>query len=129
MFMTLLAALAVQWTGNQQIVFVIAGLMHPISLLIFYVWLRGRFDQVDISRGADLSKAHRPLVIAGLVVTALGIAFIALIVSNWDVCVAAATLSGAATAATAAVGVALIGLALIYAGMPQRQQEPISKNL
>ena len=121
MFMTLLAALAVQWTGNQQIVFIVAGLMHPISLAIFYMWLRGRFDQVDISRGADLSKAHRPLVISGLSVTVLGIAFIALIVDNWDVCVAAATLSGAATAVTAAIGVALIGLALIYAGSPQKR--------
>src|SRR6185369_3001103 len=43
MFMTLLAALAVQWTGNQQIVFIIAGVMHPLSLLIFWLWLKGRF--------------------------------------------------------------------------------------
>ncbi|MFL6549567.1 MAG: MFS transporter [Povalibacter sp.] len=121
MFMTLLAALAVQWTGNQQIVFVVAGLMHPISLLIFYIWLRGRFDQVDISKGADLSRTHQPLLLAGIGVVVLGIAFIALIWTNWQVCVAAATLSGAATALTAAVGVALIGIALLYAGLPQKQ--------
>ncbi|HEY5809572.1 MAG TPA: MFS transporter [Povalibacter sp.] len=120
MFMTLLTALAVQWTGNQQIVFVCAGLMHPISLLIFYVWLKGRFDQVDISQGTDMSKSHGSLLTSGAVVTVLGALFIALISLNWQVCVAAATLSGAATAVTAAAGVALIGLALIYAGMPQR---------
>ncbi len=122
MFMTLLAALAVQWTGNQQIVFVVAGLMHPISLAIFYLWLHGRFDQVDVSRGADLSLPHRPLLLSGLGVLVLGFAFISLIWSNWDVCVAAATLSGAATALTAAGGVALIGIALLYAGAPHRNR-------
>lgn len=121
MFMTLLTALAVQWTGNQQIVFICAGLMHPISLLIFYVWLKGRFDLVDISQGTDMSKSHGALLKAGAAVALLGALFIALICVNWDVCVAAATLSGAATAVTAAAGVVLIGLALIYAGMPQRQ--------
>ena len=40
MFMTLLAALAIQWTGNQQIVFIAMGLMHPIALLIFWWRLR-----------------------------------------------------------------------------------------
>lgn len=121
MFMTLLTALAVQWTGNQQIVFVCAGLMHPISLLIFYVWLKGRFDLVDITKGADMSKSHGALIGSGIAVGLLGALFIALIAVNWAACVAAATLSGAATAATAAGGVVLIGLALIYAGLPQRQ--------
>ena len=32
MFMTLFAGLAVQWTGNQQIVFVWAGGMHLLAL-------------------------------------------------------------------------------------------------
>ena len=94
--------------------------MHPLALLIFWVWLRGRFDQVDISRGVDLSMSHRPLVIAGAAVTLLGAAFITLIAVNWQLCVSAATLSGAATAITAAIGVAMIGLTLIYAGLPQK---------
>ncbi len=121
MFMTLLAALAVQWTGNQQIVFIIAGLMHPLSLLIFWFWLRGRFDQVDLAQAGDLTRSHGPLVTSGAIITVLGLALVGLIVANWEVCVAAATLSGAATAVTAAGGVALIGLMLIYAGMPQKR--------
>jgi ACS family hexuronate transporter-like MFS transporter len=120
MFMTLLAALAVQWTGNQQIVFVVAGIMHPLSLLIFWLWLGGRFDQVDLAAVQTLAKAHRTLVVSGAVIGVLGIALIGLIAANWEVCVAAATLSGAATAATAAVGVALIGVTLIYAGLPKQ---------
>jgi MFS transporter, ACS family, hexuronate transporter len=119
MFMTLLTALAVQWTGNQQIVFIAAGIMHPLSLLIFVLWLRGRFDHVDISLAVNMAQLHRPLVMSGAVVTVLGAALITLIANNWELCVQAATLSGAVTAATAAGGVALIGLTLIYAGLPK----------
>lgn len=119
MFMTLLAALAVQWTGNQQIVFVVAGIMHPLSLLIFWLWLRGRFDPVDLAAVLPMNRAHRTLIVAGIAVAAFGAALIALITANWAVCVAAATLSGAATAATAAGGVALLGLLLVYAGLPR----------
>jgi MFS transporter, ACS family, hexuronate transporter len=118
MFMTLLAALAVQWTGNQQIVFVIAGLMHPLALLIFWLWLKGRFEQVDISQVQDLSRSNSSLIFAGTTVAVLGVLLITLIVANWQLCVSAATLSGAATAATAACGVILIGLMLAYAGLP-----------
>ena len=120
MFMTLLAALAVQWTGNQQIVFIIAGVMHPLSLLIFWLWLKGRFDQVDVSQAQDLATANRTLIMSGTIIALLGAALIALITLNWQTCVAAATLSGAATAATAAGGVVLVGLMLTYAGLPQR---------
>jgi ACS family hexuronate transporter-like MFS transporter len=121
MFITLLAALAVQWTGNQQIVFIFAGLMHPLSLLIFWLVLKGRFEQVDLAAARDLSRVHPPLIVAGLIVTAVGLALVGLIVANWHVCVAAATLSGAATAATAAGGVAVLGLTLVYAGLPHKR--------
>ncbi|HEU4484628.1 MAG TPA: MFS transporter [Povalibacter sp.] len=121
MFMTLLAALAVQWTGNQQVVFIIAGIMHPLSLLIFLVWLKGRFDQVDMSQPHDLSSAHSSLIAAGSIIGLLGVVFMVLIGINWELCVEAATLSGAATAMTAAAGVLLVGLALVYAGLPQKR--------
>jgi ACS family hexuronate transporter-like MFS transporter len=120
MFMTLLAALAVQWTGNQQIVFVVAGLMHPLALLIFWLWLKGRFEQVDISQVQDLSRPNSSLIFAGATVAVLGVLLITLIVANWQLCVSASTLSGAATAATAACGVILIGLMLAYAGLPKK---------
>lgn len=120
MFMTLLAALAIQWTGNQRIVFIVMGLLHLAALLIFWFRLRGRFEQVDLTRGPDMSGMDRTLVIAGAVLGAIGGILLALISANWELCVQAATPSGAAQAATAAGGVCVVGLALIYAGVPQK---------
>ena len=121
MFMTLLAALVVQWTGKQQGVFVVAGLMHIASWLLFAFWFRGRFVQVDIDAAMDTRHAHRPLLVSGAVVMAAGLALAAWISANWALCVAAAKLSGAAQAMTAALGVALIGAALLYAGRPRKR--------
>ena len=57
-----------------------------------------------------MKLAHR----AGI---ALGLVLVGVIWANWELCVQAAKLAGAAQAATAAVGVALVGLTLLYAGM------------
>ena len=120
MFMTLLAALAIQWTGNQQTVFIMMGLLHPLSLLIFWFWLRGRLEQVDITRGPEMVTGHRQLLTAGTIAGVIGVALLSLIALNWDLCVRAATPAGAAQAATAAGGVFLIGVALFYAGLPKK---------
>jgi ACS family hexuronate transporter-like MFS transporter len=120
MFMTLLAALAIQWTGNQQVVFIVMGLLHPLSLLILWWRLRGRFEQVDLTRGPDMAGLDRSLVVAGMVISGIGGILLALIGANWELCVQAATPAGAAQAATAAGGVALVGVALLYAGMPKK---------
>jgi MFS transporter, ACS family, aldohexuronate transporter len=116
MFLTLIAALVIQWTGKQQMIFIWAGLMHPISLLIYWLWLRTKFDPVDVDRPLDLSQAHKPLLTAGSLIGLVGVVLATLIYFNWDVCVKAAKLAGAAQAATAAVGIIIIGAALIYAG-------------
>ena len=121
MFMSLLVALTIQWTGTQQMVFIWAGLMHPLSLLIYWSWIGTRFSPAAIDHLPDLSVAYRPLITAGLAVSAVGAALAALIYTNWDACVRAAKVAGAAQAATAAVGVLLIGAALAYAGMPRKQ--------
>jgi ACS family hexuronate transporter-like MFS transporter len=117
MFLTLLAAMSIQWIGNQSGVFVWAGLMHPLSLLIFWLVLGRDFKMADVDTVLDTSKVSRPLVGAGGVLIALGLVLVTLIWANWDVSVRAASLAGAAQAATAAVGVALVGLTLLYAGM------------
>lgn len=119
MFIALLAALAVQWTGTQQGVFIFAGLMHLTSLAVFWLWFRGRFERVELSRGIDLGAAHGPLLTAGGALAALGLALVALISTHWDACVAAARFSGAAQALTAAAGLVLIGGALLHAGRPR----------
>lgn len=119
MFIALLAALAVQWTGTQQWVFVFAGLMHLSSLGLFWLWFRGRFERVDLGAGVDMGQAHRGLLTAGGLLAALGALLAWIIGVNWAACVAAARFSGAAQALTAAVGLALIGLALLHAGRPR----------
>ena len=121
MFIALLAALAVQWTGTQQWVFVYAGLMHLTSLAVFWFWFQGRFEQVDVDAGLDVSRPHRVLLAAGSLVALVGTALAWLIGVNWDVCVAAAKFSGAAQALTAAIGLGLIGSALVIAGWPKSQ--------
>ncbi len=119
MFIALLAALAVQWTGTQQWVFVFAGLMHLTSLGIFWLWFHGRFERVDVDAGMDMAQPHRELLVAGSVLATVGALLAWVIAANWEACVAAAKFSGAAQALTAAIGLALIGLALINAGWPR----------
>ena len=120
MFMTLLVALVVQWTGNQQMVFLWAGTMHPISLLIYWLWIGTRFETASVDRLPDLRLSHSPLLTAGTLTALGGAGLTALIYAYWDVCVRATSVAGAAQAVTAAVGVLLIGGALIYAGMPRK---------
>ena len=120
MFMTLLAAMTIQWTGNQQLIFLWAGLMHPLSLLIYWFWLGPNFRVANVDAPPDQSQTHGPLVTAGAVLVVAGAALAVVIWANWDLCVRAATLAGAAQAATAAVGCAVIGLTLAYAGAGRR---------
>ncbi len=124
MFLTLLAAMSIQWTGNQKLIFIWAGMMHPLSLLIYWLWLRSDFKMADVDSPMDISRAHQPLLTSGAILAVLGSVFSALIAANWDVCVKAAKLSGAAQAATAAGGVVIIGAALIYAGLPKKDRAP-----
>jgi ACS family hexuronate transporter-like MFS transporter len=117
MFMTLLAALTIQWTGNQQLIFIWAGIMHPISLALYWLWLRGTFEMADVDRLPDLRRAHTPLLASGGLIAVAGLALVGVIAANWERCVQAAKLAGAAQAVTAAAGVVLIGMALVYAGL------------
>jgi ACS family hexuronate transporter-like MFS transporter len=122
MFLTLLAAMTIQWTGNQKLVFIWAGCMHPLSLLIYWLWLRTDFTPANVDSPPDVTRAHGPLLGAGTVLALGGVTLGALIWANWEVCVKAAKLAGAAQAATAAVGVCIIGSALVYAGMAKRAE-------
>ncbi|MEO6526763.1 MAG: MFS transporter [Gemmatimonadaceae bacterium] len=120
MFLTLLAAMSIQWVGNQSVVFVWAGMMHPLALLIFWFTLGRDFKMADVDTVLDMSKKSQPLILAGTSLIVIGFALSALIYVNWEVCVRAAKLAGAAQAVTAAVGVALIGAVLFYAGQPRK---------
>jgi MFS transporter, ACS family, hexuronate transporter len=120
MLMTLVVAMTIQWTGNQQLVFVWAGLMHPLSLLIFWLWLGANFRVANVDAPPDRMRTHGPLLIAGAVLILVGLTLAGVIGTNWEACVNAAKLAGAAQAATAAVGVCIIGLTLAYAGLGRK---------
>jgi ACS family hexuronate transporter-like MFS transporter len=117
MFLTLLAAMSIQWIGNQSAVFIWAGMMHPLSLLIFWLVLGRDFKMADVDAVLDTNRISKPLAVAGAAVIALGLILVTVIYLNWEASVRAAKLAGAAQAATAAVGVALIGATLLYAGL------------
>ena len=120
MFMTLLAGLAVQWTGNQQIVFVWAGVMHVLALALFWFWFKGRFVQIDVDTPLDVSRAHRGLTVSGVIVSVAGAALAALVIGNWDYLVGAVKITGAVQSIVVAAAVFLIGVALFYASRPKK---------
>ena len=120
MFMTLLAGLAVQWTGNQQIVFVWAGLMHVLALALFWFWFKGKFVQIDVDTPLDVSRTHGGLAVSGTLVAAAGAALAALVAMNWDYLVGAVKITGAVQSAVVAAAVFLIGVALFYASRPRQ---------
>jgi ACS family hexuronate transporter-like MFS transporter len=120
MFMTLLAGLAVQWTGEQQIVFVWAGLMHILALALFWFWFKGRFVQIDVDTPLDVSRAHGGLAIAGGHVALIGAALAALVYSTWEYQKGVVKITGDVQSIVVAAAVFLIGVALFYASRPRR---------
>ena len=75
-----------QWTGNQQIVFVWAGGMHLLALALFWFWFKGRFVQVNVDAGIDESVAASSAWSSSAVVvlTAFGCGARRVGYSNWD---------------------------------------------
>jgi ACS family hexuronate transporter-like MFS transporter len=125
MFMTLLVGLAVQWTGTQQIAFILAGIMHVLALALFWFWFKAKFVQVNVDAGLDTSAMHKGLIAAAVVVLAVGIWLLSFVSQRWDYIVGIVKFSGALQAAIAAGGFGLIGLALGYAGLPKKRPLPV----
>jgi ACS family hexuronate transporter-like MFS transporter len=120
MFMTLLVGLAVQWTGNQQMVFIWAGLMHLTALALFWIWFKGRIDPVNVDRGMDFSSRHTTLAVAGVIVCLFGATLGLFVYNYWSELITVVRLSGGAQAIVVAAGIVIIGAALLYASRPQR---------
>jgi ACS family hexuronate transporter-like MFS transporter len=120
MFMTLLVGLAVQWTGNQQMVFIWAGCMHLTALLLFWVWFKGRIVPVNVDRGLDLQRSSGGLALAGAIVCAFGAFLGWFVYRNWEYLIGVVKISGGAQAIVVAVGIVIIGAALLWASRPQK---------
>ncbi len=121
MFLTLLAGATIQLTGNQQAVFIWAGLMHPISWIILRSMAGREWKQVSLDQAMDLSQPSRGLQIGGGLAAVLGLAAVATIVKFWSSAVAAThSVSAVAAAVTAASGILVIGCLLLYAGSRHR---------
>jgi ACS family hexuronate transporter-like MFS transporter len=122
MFMTLVVGGILQATHTYVPLFIIAGLMHPLSLGIISILAGREFKQVDI----DVSVQPGPsknLRILGIVVGVVGLSLLVIVCTNWDLLVQR-SLSAAVQGATASVGVALLGFAFIYASRDQRKAAP-----
>ena len=94
MFMTLLVGLIVQWTGNQQIVFIWAGAMHLASLLLFWLWFRGHFKQVDVDADLD-TVARTSRCDRGCIVAIGGVLLGMFVMNRWEFIVSVVKSHGA----------------------------------
>ncbi len=121
MFMTLVAGGVLQWFGSYIPLFFTAGVMHPLALLVILFFAGRELKQanVDVSVSAHASPV---LVVSGLIVTVIGAALVTLVWTHWDFIVQAAhSVSTAAGGLVASLGVGLLGLTLIYAGLGKKQ--------
>jgi ACS family hexuronate transporter-like MFS transporter len=116
MFMALITGGAIQWFGQFKPLFVVAGCLHVTAFALVIV-LAGRDPRpADVDAGLKTGKS-RELLALGAAVSMLGAGLAAVVLSNWDaIVVAARSPATAASGLTAAVGVLLLGLALLYAG-------------
>ena len=129
MFMTLLVGLAVQWTGTQQIAFIWAGVMHVLALALFWFWFKGRFVQVNVDAGLDKTVMHEGCWSPVESSRFSALLYLRCCMAHWENMVSIVKLSGALQAAMAAGGFVVIGVALLYAGLPRRfkpRSEPIA---
>jgi len=124
MLMTLLVGLTLEWTGkNYLYIFIVFGCMHPLSLLLYFLILGKRFEKTD-DRPADPS-ARPALILAGLLAAILGASVATAALVHWQYMVKVAKVAGAAGGVTAAAFVTLVGLLLLYAGLPKRPPQEV----
>lgn len=122
MLMTLLAGAVIQYTRHYAPMFIWAGLMHPLSLIIYLVMVGTRRTQADVTHTPR--GVCNPLLIAGVLISVVGAASLALTVWKWKHLVTLLKgVSAAAAGCTAAGFVVLIGLFLIYAAIDRSHEK------
>ncbi len=123
MLMSLLAGAVIQYTHHYAPLFVWAGLMHPISLLLYFVTVGTKHTRADIVHKKHGISIY--LLFSGAIVFIVGGIGTFLSWQNWQHLVTSMKgVSGAAAGAAAAIFVAIIGLLLIYAAVDRRSFDP-----
>lgn len=125
MLTTLLVGVTLMLTKNNYTpILVWAGLMHITSLIIFFAMAGLELKRVEIDPNLDQSRPYLPLVVGGSILTVLGVVIDAsLVIYRSQLLIQLKGWSGLAGGMTAAAMVSLIGLVLIYAGLPKAQRQ------
>jgi MFS transporter, ACS family, aldohexuronate transporter len=119
MFMQLVVGGVLQATKTWWPLFIIAGVMHPLALVVIMAFTGRDFEQADVDAGLR-ERASGTLKVAGAAVVLVGLALIAVVTYFWNVITQRSNLSVTAQGLTASVGIALLGLALLYASRDTR---------
>jgi ACS family hexuronate transporter-like MFS transporter len=123
MLMTLMAGAVIQYTHRYETLFVWAGCMHPISLIMYLAIVGLRDTKSDIihkKHGVSLG-----LLFGGAVSSALGLIGLMMVKLDWAHLVQSMKGVSGAAAGVAVFGFVLaIGLLLIYAGLDRRSYVP-----
>jgi ACS family hexuronate transporter-like MFS transporter len=118
MFMQLIAGGVLGSLGTYVPLFVLAGLMHPLALMIIVGFAGRDFAPADVEAGLKSGRSPN-LLMAGAGVMLLGVLLAGTVLLFWPT-LAARSLSAAVQGLTASIGVALLGVALLYAGRGRR---------
>jgi ACS family hexuronate transporter-like MFS transporter len=121
MFMQLVVGGIVQWQGGVTApVFIVAGLLHPLTWITIRLLTGPTIRQADLGRALRVERSPG-LFAGGLALATVGTAAAVLFWQNWHAVVKAADNSPATAAGgVAAAGmVALRGVALVYASRAQ----------
>ncbi|MGI8785607.1 MAG: MFS transporter [Acidobacteriota bacterium] len=127
MFMTLIAGGVLQWFGTYVPLFILAGIMHPLALLVIIFFAGKNLEPAEFD--SELQARPSPtLLTAGAAVALVGGVLFTLVWTNWAFIVAGAknSVSTAAMGLVASSGVLFLGLILIYAGFGVKRPSSVS---
>jgi ACS family hexuronate transporter-like MFS transporter len=122
MLMTLIVGGLLNWKSYYTPMFIWAGFMHPLSLLIYYLFVGSEMRKADVD--APRRGVVPSLLTGASFLTLVGLVGTILIGRHWEYVVTVMKgASAAAAGVTASAGVALIGMLLIYASLKKNPVE------
>ncbi len=68
----------------------------PLCLIIYRLWIGRDFKPIDVDKPLNMFRRRGGLLAGGVVLSILGLALALMIYWDWEVCVAAAKITGAA---------------------------------